>query len=76
MFENKNYEGIYYSRFIASWANEGGSFKRGAFKEWLRTLKINGKEIPEDIIREINELATNGKMELETLAREFIKKED
>ena len=72
---NKEFEGIYYSRFIASWVNVGGSLKfRDAYllKEWLRTLTINGKKIPEEVIREIYNLATNGKLELETSAKRYL----
>lgn len=75
MFENKEFEGIYYSRFIASWIKVGGELRtRNAylFKDWLRTLTINDKKIPEDIIMEIYNFATNGKLELQTLASRFL----
>ena len=80
MFENKVYEGIYYSRFIASWIKAGGSINYWArrlgkttdFVEWLRSLVINGKKMPEDIIYEINDFATCGKLELEYSAKNFI----
>lgn len=73
MFENKDFEGIYYTRFIASWYNVGGKKIRfnDEFRSWLKTLTINGKSIPEDIIDEIIYLATNGKLELEVNARNF-----
>ena len=71
MFTNKLYEGIYYSRIVASWTN-----KRGAvtprFKKWLKTITINGKPIPEDVIDEIYFFGTNGKLELEESAKRFI----
>ena len=76
MFKNKNFEGIYYSRFIASWHNVNGELSNRSswqFEDWLRSLTINDKKIPDDIIREIVELGTNGKMELEHSAYEFIK---
>lgn len=72
MFENKIYEGIYYSRFVASWTNEVGSITHD-FKDWLRTLTINGKKIPENIIQEIYEFGCNGKLELELSAKGFYK---
>ena len=72
-FENKLYKGIYYSRFIASWINEGGK-PNSKMKYWLMSLKIDNEPIPNEIIKEIMELATNGKMELETSAREFLNK--
>lgn len=73
MFENKVYEGIHYSRFIASWVKAGGVITRGGLTNWLRTLTINGKDIPDDVINEIVNLATNGKLELEDHARAYIK---
>lgn len=73
MFENKKFEGIYYSRFIASWINVGGKMNR-RFADWLRTIEVNGKDIPEDVIREIYNLATNGKLELENSAEKFLEK--
>ena len=72
IFKNKTFEGIYYSRFIASWYNEGGA-PNWAMKDWLRTLTVNGKTMPEEVIKEIYNLATNGKLELESSAKNFIK---
>lgn len=90
MFENKIYEGIHYSRFVASWYNAGGESINGVervnrrgeptklvrgrevFKNWLRTLTINDKPIPEEVINEIAEFGANGKLELETSARAFL----
>lgn len=84
-FENKLFEGIYYSRFILSWVNAGGNFKEHKkivggtkrqlwlFRDWLKSLIINGKELPEDVIGEIVEIASNGKLEFEESAKEFIK---
>ena len=85
-FENKIFEGIHYSRFIASWFRAGGNFKdfkitKGniikrqlcLFRDWLRSLTINGKNIPEDVIVEIVDMATSGKLELEESAKKFIK---
>jgi hypothetical protein len=72
MFENKIFEGIHYSRFIASWTNQVGIVDYH-FKDWLKSLTINGKVIPEEVIEEIYELGTNGKLELETSALIFLK---
>ena len=75
MFENKIFEGIHYSRFVASWVKVGGELRsRNAYlmKDWLRTLTINDKKIPEDIIMEIYNFATNGKLELQELAKRFL----
>ena len=73
MFENKSFEGIYYSRFIASWINATGCEIDYRFKRWLATLTINGKSIPQEVIRDIYNFGTNGKMELEQSARNYIK---
>lgn len=81
-FENSTFEGIHYSRIIASWYNVGGkrirshvdSEKRpNDFVRWLRTLSINGRNIPEDVIHDILEMASNGKMELEFEAYNYMK---
>lgn len=78
MFENKTYEGIHYSRFVASYVKEGGSLERKKqyiFEEWLNQLKINDKPIPKDIVQDIYNYGTNGKMELEFNAYAFLKKQ-
>ena len=41
-------------------------------KDWLRQLTINDKPIPEEAIMEIYNFATNGKLELQANARNFI----
>jgi hypothetical protein len=83
MFENKlAFGNVYYSRIIASWINEGGKinhYGRRAnqgvddFEDWLRTLEWNNKTLSDEEIRDIRELATNGKMEFEYSARTFLK---
>ena len=73
MFENKMFEGIYYSRFVASWFKSGGKINN-KFKEWLKSFTINGKQVPEDIIQEIYCYADNGKLELEESAKAFLAK--
>lgn len=69
-FENKIYEGIHYSRFVASFWRKGGKIRD--FKRWLSSLKINGKHIPEKDIKAIYNYATNGKLELESHAKLWI----
>lgn len=76
MFENKSFEGIYYSRFIASWMKATGCRIDHRFVNWLATLTINGKSIPQDVIKEIYDLGTNGKMELELSAQFYINREN
>jgi len=69
-FENKKFEGIHYSRIIASWANKGVRNDE-LFKEWLGTITINDKSIPPEVIDEIYDMATCGKLELETSVIRF-----
>jgi len=73
MFENKVFEGIYYSRFIASYVKIRGKIDPDEFRAWLRSLIINGKKIPEDVIWDIYNLATSGKLELEENLIYFIR---
>lgn len=71
MFENKldsKYH-IHYTRWIMSWIREGGNCKdHEGFKAWLRTLKI-----PESEITDMWEMMSNGKLEIETSAKKFLK---
>ena len=64
---------IPYSRYIASYtmiAEElGTKVYRGQFKEWLLSIGVDENEA-----RNIVDMATNGKLELETSARQFIQK--
>lgn len=78
-WENKTECGIHPTRFIMSWVREGGHLRRRGdgiddFRDWLRTLIIDGKPLSEADVEHIMSLATNGKMELEYSAREFMKK--
>lgn len=65
--------GIPYSRYIASYMKEaeklGTKVYRDSLKEWLLSIGVNENEVS-DIV----EMATNGKLELETSARIFIQK--
>jgi hypothetical protein len=67
MFENKLYKGIHATRYIASWRNSGGRWFGYEFRDWLKSLGLN-----EDEIREIWNMATCGKLELETNAKKSI----
>ena len=71
MFENRIIEGIYISRFVASWVNEGGKLN-SKFKEWLKTLVINGRKLTDEEIQDIYNFGTNGKLELESSAAKFL----
>ena len=75
MFENKlTHNGIHYSRYIVSWINGGGKIstcgRNPLFREFLRDVE----NLTEDEIRDIIELATNGKMELERNVAWFFSK--
>ena len=70
-FDFKNevtHNGIHYSRYIASWNKAGGRTYGRLFKEWLRDYQ----ELTDDEIKDIIEMATNGKMELEFSAKQFL----
>lgn len=73
MFENKVAEnGTYFSRYIMSWIRSGGDrqmSKYGQFGDWLRSLG----HLSEDEIDDICLMAGNGKLELETSAKMFLK---
>ena len=69
--ENKVFRGIHYSRFVASWTNMGGK-TNWMFKAWLAQLTINDEPIPEEIVQDIYDYGTNGKMELEQNAKAFL----
>lgn len=69
-YENKmSSQGIYYSRYIASWENSHGyGHSDSLFKEWLESVGLG-----EDEIEEVVFLRRNGKMELENSVNEFLK---
>lgn len=72
MFENKTIEGIHVSRFLASWINAGGREFDGVFVIWLMKLRINGRALTNEEIREIQNFGRNGKLELEEDAILFL----
>lgn len=74
MFENKQVEGIYYTRFVASWVKVNGKIYYDEFRGWLESLVINGRHLTEDEVHDIVNLADNGKLELQENARAFKKK--
>ena len=73
MFENKEVNGILYSRYIASWRNCGGQITYGHKSAWYRWLE--SMDIPEEIIWDITNMALCGKMELEDSAKKFLANE-
>lgn len=76
MWKNKTECGIHATRFIASWLRAGGRLRYGVdyddLREWLETLKVDGKKLSKEDIDHIVDLAQNGKMELEHSARTFL----
>lgn len=78
-FENKTVGGGYfYTRFIASYYRAGGNPNnyRGngkSLEAWLRSLIIDDAPMKEEDIKAILFLAENGKLELETNAKRFLK---
>lgn len=72
-FENaETHNGIYYSRYIVSWRNAGGEITPyGLFDRWLREVE----KLTDEEIRDIYNLATNGKLELQESAKAFMRSE-
>ena len=68
MLENNKFNGVHYSRYIASWINARGEMFDDGFKDWLKGLGMS-----EDMIIDVYEMATMGKMELEISARLYMK---
>ena len=72
MFENGDFNGIFYSRFIASWLRKGGMLKTGhdisMFRSWLTEIGCD-----DETVDKITFLASNGKLELENSAERFLK---
>lgn len=63
-------DGVYYTRYIASWINEGGYDKYGfedPFASWLYSEGLTDFEIADVIF-----LAKNGRFELERSVRKFL----
>ena len=75
-FDNKLIAEVHASRYIASWGKMGGHFGRGSkgrfdFSDWLESMGLS-----KDEVYNIYNLATCGRLELETSAREFMKSLD
>ena len=73
MLENKLVKGVHSSRYIASWVRSGGRLSKlegtDDFDGWLKSLGISDKEIDD-----IRELATCGRLELESSAKNYLAK--
>lgn len=69
--------GMFYSRIIASWSRVYVDYQvfGNEFKDWLRSIKdakTGERILTEDQVRDIYNLATNGKLEWQENARRFI----
>ena len=73
MFDNKLINGVYASRYIASWVRAGGGLYYVEdirnFYKWLLSMGFT-----EDEAQHVKRLAENGKLELEIQAKQFIGK--
>lgn len=67
MFENKKFNDIHATRYIASWHNSGGTLYMGDFEDWLMSLGLTSEEA-----RYVWNIANCGKLELEVDAKKFI----
>lgn len=77
-FENKIINGIHCSRYIASWCTAGGKLYGSRrnnldFINWLESLIINDRNLTSEEVKYIHDFASNGKLELENSAKEFLK---
>lgn len=73
LFVTKNMvHGIPTERFIASWYIAGGKNDRPKIEKWLQSITIDGKHLNEDEVDRLAAAITNGKMELEESARDFV----
>ncbi len=72
LFENVLVKGVHASRYIMSWIRVGGEIHRIAghsdFSDWLKSLGLTDEECDTLI-----HLATNGRMELEMSAKEYLR---
>lgn len=67
MLENKKFNGVHYSRYIASWHNVGEHYFEEEFLDWLKSLGMSEEEA-----RDVREMAMMGKLELEIDAKRFL----
>ena len=71
MFENKKFNDIHTTRYIASWVKMGGKLKYGMdvenFYNWLLSTGLTEEEADY-----VTEIARGGKLELEVSAKKFL----
>ena len=80
-FENSLVRGIHISRYIASWTKNSypittatRGYNTCLFIEWLKQLIIDGEPLTDDEIWRIYNFTRNGKLELESNAKAFMRK--
>lgn len=75
MFENKLINGIHVSRYFASWVRMCNKYQvrwcRKDFKDWLKSLEVDGEPLNDDDINYILNFSDNGKLELEIDASDY-----
>ena len=64
--------GIPLTRFVASWYIAGGERSVPKMWDWLSSIEIDGEHLTNEEIDLIVQCATNGKLELEESAQDFI----
>lgn len=69
--ENPIINGIYASRYIASYMNIQGKIYPRKFRKWLESLTVNGSKLSDEDICFLVNRATIGKLELEENVRRF-----
>lgn len=79
-FENDIIKNLYISQYVAAWVVSGGTIDgkdlkggKHEFMKWLRTLVIDGCKLNEAEVRRIASFATNGKLELDFSAKQYLK---
>ena len=70
-FENSIIKGVHASRYIMSYLRSGGEIRYSdKFREWLKALPL---ELTDEEMDHIVEMYSNGKMEFEFDASQFLK---
>ena len=65
---------IYASRYIASYTEVMGQIEPTPFRQWLKSLVINGEPLSSEDVEFLVDRACSGKLELEEHARRFFDK--
>lgn len=69
--ENPIINGIFASRYIASYSNVRGEIHPWNFRKWLESLTVNGSKLSDEDVCFLVNRATIGKLELEENVRRF-----